>query len=323
MLESEASAPGKIILFGEHAVVYGEPAIAVPVPAVRATARVADSADGSVRLILPDLGYDRRLDEALGRGGEDKSDPFREAVRQVQDAAGLDRLPGLTITLRSAIPIASGLGSGAATAAALVRALARHLGRPDLATDEQVSTLTYEVEKIHHGTPSGIDNTVVAYERPVYFRRGTPENEIEIFPIADPIRLLIADSGVRSSTRVVVGDVRRGWAAEPEQFEALFAACGRIARAGRTALVEGEPERLGQLMNENQSHLRAMGVSSPELDRLVEAALTAGACGAKLSGAGRGGNIIALVPAETEGEAKVRRALLTAGAVRVLASEVR
>lgn len=309
-----ATAPGKVILFGEHAVVYGRPAIAAPVSEVRATAEIEDAAAGGVRILAPDVDQDYRLADASSE------DPLAAAVRLVQREAGLDRLPDLTITVRSDIPIASGLGSGAATAAALIRALARHLEREDLAQDAQVSDLTYEVEKIHHGTPSGIDNTVVALEQPVFFVRQEPDNRIETFRVARPLHLLIGDTGRRSSTKEVVGDVRRQWQRETQRFEELFAACGRISRAARSAVEAGDLPHLGRLMRENHAILKEMTVSSPELDRLVQAAGDAGALGAKLSGAGRGGNMVALV--EDGGQQAVRRALLAAGAVRVIGSLV-
>ncbi|MCI0394364.1 MAG: mevalonate kinase [Chloroflexi bacterium] len=294
--------------------VYGRPAIAAPVTQVRATAVVEDSATPGVRLRAPDLGRDYWLEAAA------EDDPFARAGRAVAEAAGR-RLPDLVITVQSTIPIASGLGSGAAMAAAVIRALARHLGASHLAEDEQVSALTYEVEKLLHGTPSGIDNTVVAFERPVYFVRRQPQNLIETFQVATPLHLLVADTGQASATGLVVGDVRRQWQAEPARFEALFDGCGRVAEAARPAIEQGEVERLGRLMAENQAYLQEMTVSSPELERLIAAALAAGALGAKLSGAGRGGNMITLI--RPEQEAAVREALLAAGARSVLATVLR
>jgi mevalonate kinase len=307
-----ATAPGKIILFGEHAVVYGRPAIAIPLSQLRATAVVAPSTEPGIRLIAPDLGQDVLLNDAP------PDDPIAAVIRQVQTAVHLPTLPNMTITVSSQIPIASGLGSGAAITAAIVRALAEFLEVTHLATPDWVSALTYEVEKIHHGTPSGIDNTVVAYEMPVFFVRQQPQNRIEPFAVARPIHLLVADTGVRSSTKIAVGDVRRQWQENPAKFEALFDGCGRIATAARAAIETGDVAALGPMMRENHALLQEMTVSSLELDRLVTAATQAGALGAKLSGAGRGGNMIALVTPETA--TAVRQSLLTAGAKSVLAT---
>ena len=167
------------------------------------------------------------------------------------------------------------------------------LGLP--ASNEWVSALTYEVEKLHHGTPSGIDNTVVAYEQPVYFVRQQPRNRMEAFRVQRPLHLLIADTGIRSSTKVVVGDVRRQWQTDPARFEALFDSCGQIAEQARAAIERGDLGAIGRLMTQNHALLQKMTVSAPELDRLVTTAMQAGALGAKMSGAGRGGNMIALV----------------------------
>lgn len=309
----KATAPGKIILFGEHAVVYGRPAIAVPVSQVRATATVVPG-EGGVRLVAPDLGLQLLLEEAP------EEEALAAAVRQVQRAAGLTNLPDLTITVYSDIPIASGLGSGAAITAAVVRALAKYLRRFDLSSDDRVSALTYEVEKFYHGTPSGIDNSVVAFEQPIYFVRRQPQNLVETFSVTTPLRLLIGDTGLRSSTKAAVMDVRRQWEASPTTFETLFDGCGRITDMARAAIAAGNVTAIGRLMDENHALLQAMTVSSAELNRLVAAARHSGALGAKLSGAGRGGNMIALVTAETE--TIVRDALMAAGARSVLATVI-
>jgi mevalonate kinase len=298
-------------------VVYGRPAIAVPVSQVGATVTVGDlnapAADGP-RISAPDV------DRYYAAAEAPADDPFGVAISLVQAAAGLDRLPPLDITIRSTIPIASGLGSGAATAAALIRALALKLDRPDLAADDRVNGLTYEVEKLHHGTPSGIDNTVVSYNRPVLFRRRQPRNQIDPFTVAAPVHLLIGDTGVASPTRDAVGDVRRAWQQDRPRFERLFDGCGRITDQVRSALESGAVEKVGPLLDENQRLLEQMTVSSPELERLIAAARAAGALGAKLSGGGRGGNMIAQVTPDTA--QGVEDALRRAGAVRVLSTRL-
>ncbi|MGH2522955.1 MAG: mevalonate kinase family protein, partial [Anaerolineales bacterium] len=189
-------------------------------------------------------------------------------------------------------------------------------------------------EKLLHGTPSGIDNTVIAYEQPVYFVKGQPP---EVFTVAQPFHLLIADTGIRSPTKITVGDVRAAWRREPERYEQMFRAIGEIVREAREIMesnisrllpTSGAPQGcfanvgllVGALMTRNHALLREMDVSSPELDALAESALDAGALGAKLSGGGRGGNLIALVTPETEGA--VRAALERAGAKRVIGTVV-
>ena len=288
-----ASAPGKMILFGEHAVVYGQPAIAVPIDQVRADVRITTDPQGipgEMRILAPDIDLACNLEDLP------PTHPLAAAVNGVlaSQQKNIADLPACTLKITSTIPVASGLGSGAAVSVAIIRAMGELLGRP--LTNKQVSDLAYEVEKIHHGTPSGIDNTVVTYAQPVYFQRGEP---IETFTIAEPFTIVIADTGITSPTKEAVGDVRAAWQADPEGYEHLFATAGDIARRARQAIENGTPEQLGPLMNANHSLLQKMGVSSPELDRLVEAGRQAGALGAKLSGGGRGGNMIALVSPQT------------------------
>ncbi len=223
------------------------------------------------------------------------------------------------LRVQSTIPIASGLGSGAALAAALIRAVGQLAERPF--DPETLNALVYEVEKRHHGTPSGIDNTVIVYEKPVYFQRISPtEVLIETFPIARPFTLLVADTGQASPTRLAVGDVRRLYEAAPDRIGAIFTRIGDIVRAARRGIESGAVESLGPLMDENHALLRDLTVSSESLERLCQAARAAGAWGAKLSGGGRGGNLIALVSAERADS--VADALRAAGAVNVIQTTV-
>jgi mevalonate kinase len=310
-----AYAPGKVILFGEHAVVYGRPAIAVPVSQVRACTVVEDapSRHGLV-IYAQDLQLQHRLGQALNP--DDQSHPLDATVRQTLQWLGIEDAPDLTLTVSSTVPIARGLGSGAAVATAMVRALARHLGREP--TPEEVSQLVYHTEVIHHGTPSGIDNTVVAFEQPVYFVRGEP---IKLLQVAKPLWLVIGDTGIASPTRIAVGDVRNGWEQDRPRYEAWFDRIAAIVERAREAIAAGEGSALGPLMDENQQLLEAIDVSSPELETLIDAARQAGAMGAKLCGAGRGGNMVALVSPERA--QAVASALREAGAADTIMTEVK
>lgn len=312
---ARATAPAKLILCGEHAVVYGRPAIAVPLSAVRAWAEVSPGAPGAgMRLRAPDLG--EAWDAATS-----PDNPLCELALAV--AERLDR-PGadLTITLGSAIPVASGMGSGAAIGTALVRAMAEHIGVALSAAE--VAELVYTSERRFHGTPSGIDNAVVAHERAVWFVKAPPgaapnapaAPTLEPVAVGAPLSLVIGDSGVRSATKLPVGAVRAAWQADPARYEAIFDAVGDLVTRARAALGVGTAEVLGHLLDANQALLEGMGVSSPELEGLVLAARRAGALGAKLSGAGWGGVMFALVTPETG--AAVAEALRDAGATRVL-----
>jgi mevalonate kinase len=305
----ERSAPGKVILCGEHSVVYARPAIAVPVSDMRAHAQVTPGPSGSgVRLVASDL----RQEVALA--DTDEFHPLGKVARLVLEHLATPE-PDAVLTVWSDLPIASGMGSGAAVTAAAAQALSAYCGTP--LPPDVVSAMTYEVEKIHHGTPSGIDNTVIAWEKPVYFVKGEPPDTFDIYA---PFHLLIANSGIASSTREAVAEVRRRWIKTPEYYDVIFNCIGAIARAARAAVEQGALQALGTLLNENHELLVKMGVSISKLDRMVRRAREAGALGAKLTGSGQGGNIIALV--EAERRAAVEAALWEAQAVDVWTTEV-
>lgn len=312
MLAVSALAPGKIILFGEHAVVYGRPAIAAPVNQVQAKVTVTplfNGAPGQVHIFASDIGLDRNLSDLPA------DHPLALAVKGVSEQLGMEHFPALRLQITSTIPIAAGLGSGAAISAAIARALSAFMGHP--LADDQVSHIAYLVDQRYHGTPSGIDNTVIAYAQTVFYVRGQPFTRL---CLAEPFTLVIGNTGIASPTGAVVGDVRRRWQADPPAYEKLFDEIGETARQARHVIENGPASQLGPLMTRNQELLRRLDVSSPELDQLVDAALQAGAGGAKLCGGGRGGNMIAL--AEPGTALAVAEALRCAGAVNTIITTV-
>jgi mevalonate kinase len=327
----KASAPGKIILFGEHAVVYGRPALAIPVTQVYAEVEVSDSSRAGIWINAPDVNLHAELNTLPS------DHPLASVIHNFLFLFRVTPFPNLEIKISSNIPVASGLGSGAAVTVALTRALSSFLARP--MPDEEVNAFAYEIEKLHHGTPSGIDNTVVTYAMPVYFvkqfpsliraERSASEDEagrwaggegIETFRVDTPFTIVIGDTGISAPTKESVGDVRKLWEADKTKWENVFDRVGKIVEEARKHIESGKWELLGELMDQNHTLLQEMTVSSPELDRLVSAARSAGALGAKLSGGGRGGNMIALVNvnlAET-----VAKSMLEAGAQRVIITQV-
>jgi mevalonate kinase len=326
---TSASAAAKLILCGEHAVVYGRPAIALPLASIRAHVEIVDGPSGSGTSV-----HARDL-RRRWRVADDPHGPISQLITSVlhylQDQA--IPAPDLHITISSNIPIASGMGSGAAVATAIARGLAAHLSRQ--LTASEISFLVYASEQRFHGTPSGIDNTVIAYEQPIWYIRPPttddrpPTNDaaqpsvvgrqssptIEPIVIASPFTLLIGETGVRSATRLPVGEVRRRWQSDPARYEELFDQVDAIAMQARAVLEQGDILALGPLLSQNHVLLQEIGVSSPQLNGLVGAAQAAGALGAKLSGAGWGGVMFALVAPDTR--VQVAAALAQAGAKRV------
>lgn len=308
---TSASAPGKIILFGEHAVVYGRPALAIPVTQVHVDVDIeeADANSAGIWISAPAVNLQAEFNSLPS------DHPIASVIHNLFFLARVSPFPDLKISISSSIPVASGLGSGAAVTVALTRALSTQINYS--MTDEQVNAFAYEIEKLYHGTPSGIDNTVVTYAKPVYFVKGQP---IETFKVGQPFTIVIGDTGIPAPTRESVNDVKKRWEADQAKWENVFDEIGDIAFCARYVIQEGWIKMLGALMDENHAFLQEMTVSSPELDNLVSAARKAGALGAKLSGGGRGGNMIAL--AEKEAGPVITEALMSAGAKRTIVTEV-
>ena len=277
------SAPGKVILLGEHSVVYGEPAV------VAAIGRRLE-----VRV---------RRDEGREPSGDAK---LEQAVVVAARELGLEPT-ALSVEVHSDIPPACGLGSSAALSVALVRALADFAGLKPAPDD--VRRHASRVEDVFHGTASGADVATSWDGHIIWFERGDPPR-IERLRAGAPFDLVVALSGELRSTSGPVGRLRQRHAARPELYGKFFRLAGDLVRAGRSALEEGDWETLGALMDAGQGLLNGFGVSTPTLERMIATARAAGALGAKLSGAGGGGAIIALAPQRSS---EVVEALAAAG----------
>jgi len=296
-MEGRFTAPGKIILFGEHAVVYGKPAIAIPVAGMRATAWSEPGEEG-----ITINAMDIRKKYKVGT----KDNQFSVLAQSIL-ALSDENEPNLTINLTSKLPQGSGMGSSAATSTAVCRALSGHLG-VNLAENE-ISELVFEAEKIVHGTPSGIDNTVVAYEMPVYFVKG---KKPRTFNPGNIFHLVIGDTGIEASTKKTVANVRKSWESEPGLMEGYFDEIEKVTKNGKIAVEKGDRKMVGELMDENHKLLNSIGVGHKILEKLIDIAHDNDALGAKLTGGGGGGNIVVL--AEDKGnQKKIYEAITEAG----------
>jgi hydroxymethylglutaryl-CoA reductase len=274
---------GKVILLGEHSVVYGRHALACPLPLmVRA---FVEDIDHGVQLLIPRWG----IEYELAKPPEQRRS-FEKAAGTILDELGLsDR--GMRIEVFPDVPRGMGLGGSAALAVAIIRALNLHF-RLGL-SDEQVNRLAYQSEQVAHGSPSGIDNTLATYGKPLVFRKDNPPM-VELLNLPQPISLVIGMTGKQGLTAKTVGAVRAARERMPKTYEKIFDDIDSLALQAVTAIQENRLDTLGELMNINQGLLNALQVSTPELERLVNIARDAGALGAKLTGGGGGGAMVAL-----------------------------
>ena len=303
--EPMGAAAGKVILLGEHAVVYGKHALALPIPgAVTAAVKEADG----LSLEVPDWGLRRSV--SRDAGGIDA------AVYRILDSLGVSG-EGFAIRVRSELPRGMGLGSSAAFAVAIVRAFDRLLGLS--LDDERVNEIAFECEKLAHGNPSGVDNTLATFARPMLFcRQGA--FDVEELELATKPPIVIACGHQPGVTHEQVAGVRARYEARQQTYDAIFDQIDALSVAGARALKAGDYVELGQLMNVCQGLLNALGVSTPELEQMVDVARKAGASGAKLTGAGGGGSIVAVCPGAVE---EVVKALRAAGYATIGLSENR
>ncbi len=285
---SEGFGYGKVILFGEHFVVYGLPAI---VSAIGSKTIAYAKKLMSPGLILVD---DRP--EVPGYK-KDKKVEQDKSIDNILGSCKIDlKRQGLEIRFGGDLVAASGIGASAASCAALSRALNEEFDFRF--NDEQINSLAYEGEKGYHGSPSGIDNTAATYGGLIWFERNLQggQNIIERLKMKKPVEIVIANTGITASTAKVVADVKRIKEQNPKKFGQIFDKYNDVAFKAREAVVGNKLEKIGKFMNENQELLRQIEVSSPELEDMIEVALNQGAYGAKLTGTGRGGNMVALTP---------------------------
>ena len=293
------TASGKVILLGEHAAVYDRHVLALPIEsAIRAA--IAESEAG-VNLSVPDWGLEQSfVAKSPASGGAGAA--LALIMRQLGVA---DR--GFDIQVRSRIPFAMGLGSSAALAVAIIRAFDQMLG---LKMDNgAINDLAFECEKLAHGAPSGIDNNIATYGEPVLYSKSSATRTRPI-RLAEAPPIVIASSGIRGVTKEQVTGVRLRFENNRELYETIFDEIDEISLAGAVALKSCDYETLGSLMNVCHGFLNALQVSIPELEKMVDIARTHGAIGAKLTGAGGGGSIVALCPGK---ESEVAQALHAAG----------
>lgn len=292
-------ASGKLILAGEHSVVYGRPAIALPFPRLEARARIS-TIDGPSR--VSSAYYEGTLDAV-----PEILNGMVDCIRATLAAVGHPR-DHCMIQVESSIPTGRGLGSSAAVAAAAVRGIAAFYGA--ILSHEDEMDLVRIAEVHAHGTPSGIDAEAVVATGAFRFLKGQPAMPLAV---GRDVHLVVADSGFKGDTRAAVAGVRARFESSRADTEDHLDRLSLLAERVGEALGTGETATLGAAMTAAQDELSAIGVSDAHLDMLIGAAQRAGAIGAKITGSGLGGCIVALAPDPGSAET-VSKALLAAGA---------
>jgi mevalonate kinase len=288
---------GKVILFNEHFVVYGIPSI-VSAIAQTTTAKVEPFEGRGIHL--------EDLRPATPGYKEEKIDQQRESVGRILKAAGVNtsRIP-IKIILKGDLVAASGIGASAASCVAIARALSDEFGLH--ISDERINEIAFEGERAYHGTPSGVDNTAATYGGLIWFVRNKP-NVIERIEVREPIEIVMGNTGKVADTVAVVDGVRERKEKHPEKYDKIFRDAEELAHSARRALENFDLKKVGKLMDDNQKLLQTIEVSCKELDFLVELARDQGAFGAKLTGGGCGGSMVALTPGKDLQE-KVAKAI--------------
>lgn len=278
-------ACAKVIILGEHAAVYDRHVLALPIESA-VTAQIVEREKG-VTLSIPDwdIHDDWSGPERVPGGASDVVDLI---MRELQVTGR-----GFDIRVYPRVPLGMGLGSSAAFSVAVIRAFDSLLGLEK--SDLEIDRIAFRCEKLTHGTPSGIDNNIATFGEPVLYSKGSSTRTRPVLLRQIP-PLVVASSGTRGSTGDMVAGVRERFSKNEALYTTIFDEIDELSIAGAKALKENDYEYLGSMMNVCHGFLNAIEVSTPELEKMIQIARSAGALGAKLTGAGGGGSIVALCP---------------------------
>jgi mevalonate kinase len=287
MKSISASAPGKVILLGEHAVVYGFPAIAMAI-SIRSTCNI-ESIDQGIKLYLNDYNLVLNFSN-LSQFQEEIPDKFKQfslILGILKKEYNID-VKNIKITLNSEILPGSGLGSSASIAAALITALNAFYNLK--LKNDTISDLAFKMEEITHGTPSGIDNTVCTHGNILFFRKG----KIHYVNVSTDFSLLITYSHMEHNTKRAVLNIKKLTEEHPSLINEIFKKIGLYTEKAEKLLLDGNLRELGNIMNKNQNLLEQLHLSNDPISEIVNTAMNNGAYGSKITGAGLGGCVITL-----------------------------
>ncbi len=297
LIHVTASAPGKTILFGEHAVVYGKPAIAAAVDR-RAYVSIKKREDNLTHVTVDDLGVSGFLDlnnrNITLENGQNKQRGILEYVLRSLIKTGTD--DDVEVTVKLDIPIGAGLGSSAAVTVATIMAAANF--NQITLTKDRIAYLAHQVELEVQGAASPIDTTLSTHGGVIYLSKNA--EKITSLEIKHELPIVIGYTSNRGNTGELVEYVRLKREARPEVINPILDSMEAVANGARQALITGDHKSIGILMNINHGLLDALGVNTEELSKMVFSARKTGAMGSKLTGAGGGGSIIAYCPGKVE-----------------------
>lgn len=276
----KSSAPSRVILFGEHATAFGEPAIAT---AINKRAYVTACELEEKKILVQSKNLGTIVESAIY---EKTEDPVVKAVQLALKHA--KRETGMGIEINSEIPVSVGLGSSASVITATISSVINLFSENPVETKTiNIAELAHKAEKLAQGKPSGLDTAITSFGGTISFKQGLIE-KLE----TEGMSLIIGNTGSRGSKTELIGKVQQN-IGDPRMAHTLFS-ISAIVNSAKKAIINNDLKELGKLMNRNHELLRNLGVSSRELERLVKAASSAGAYGAKLTGAGGGGCAVIL-----------------------------